>query len=287
MIPMSPGRLLVIVGLLALPVASRAQTGAASFEVDFTAPSGYVARNEGGLLWILPENLADVRTPCIYGLAPPRPSRGSLEADADAALIETVAAGMLRTSEYRIARRGVAAAGWQFFLSGGNFQAQIAGEARYLAVMAMVFPAPANRVNVVFGLGGADRCNFDDVSFAQLFHSLRPRGWPNPVGNALERDLIGTWGGSRLSRHTFLADGRHSSGASGVLNDRAISGERNGRYTVRGSEITITRIAGQAPERFRVYIYDKWHIAQWARAMTVLYDDSGPPYVAEYVREGQ
>ena len=154
--------------------------------------------------------------------------------------------------------------------------------------MAMVFPAQANRVNLVFGLGGADRCNFDDVPFAQLFHSLRPRGWPSPVGNALERDLIGTWGGSRLSGHTFLADGRYSRRASGVLNDRAISGEGDGRYTVLGSEITITpRIAGQAPERFRVYIYDKWHILRWARAMTVLYDDGRPPSVAEYVHEGQ
>jgi hypothetical protein len=154
--------------------------------------------------------------------------------------------------------------------------------------MAMVFPAPASRVNVVFGFGDMGPCRFDDVPFAQLFHSLRPRGWPNPARNALERDLIGTWDGRSLSRHTFLADGRYSSSASGVLHDRTISGEGDGRYAVRGSEITITpRVAGRAPERFRVSIYDRWNNVRWQRALGVLYDDARPPYVAEYVRAAQ
>src|SRR4029453_10883538 len=155
MIPMPPGRLLVVVGLLALPIALRAQSGAASLEVDYTVPSGYVAKPEGGVVWLSPQTMGPVSPPCVYGLAPPRSATGSLEADAEAALAETVAGGrMRRTNDYRIARRGVAAAGWPYFLSGGNFQGQTAGgEALYLAVMAMVFPAPANRVNVVFGVG--------------------------------------------------------------------------------------------------------------------------------------
>jgi hypothetical protein len=285
---MSLGRILVLAGLLALSVESRAQTGAPSIEVDFAVPSGYVAQHEGGLLWMLPHNGRDARTPCIYGLAPPRPSRGSLEVDAEAALVETVAVGWPRITDERIALRGVAAAGWPYFLSGGEFRGTIAGEIRSLAVMALVFPAPAHRVNVVFGLGSLGACRFDDVPFAQLFHSLRPRGWPNPASNALARDLIGTWEGRGLSQHTFLTDGRYSRSTAGVLHDRTISGEGDGRYALRGAEITITpRVVGQAPERFRVYIYDKWNNRRWQRAMSVLYDDSRPPYVAEYVRAAQ
>jgi predicted amidohydrolase len=57
---------------------------------------------------------------------------------------------------------------------------------------------------------------------------------------------------------------------------------------LRGAEITITpRAPGFAPERFLVHIYDKWRNFRWERAMTVLYDDRTPPYVAEYVRAAQ
>ena len=44
MISASLRRLLVLAGLLALPVSSQAQSGAASIEVDVTPPSGYVVR---------------------------------------------------------------------------------------------------------------------------------------------------------------------------------------------------------------------------------------------------
>src|SRR5262245_3320476 len=116
------GLLIVLVGTLALPVASRAQSGAVSLEFDFTVPSGYVAKPESGGLWLVPQTLG-IRTPCTYVLAPPLSSKGSLEADAEATLLELVAVmGVLRSDDYRIARRGVAAAGWPYFLLGANFQ---------------------------------------------------------------------------------------------------------------------------------------------------------------------
>lgn len=289
MIPMSlaVGRLLVCFGLLVLPVALRAQNGAVSLEVDYTAPGGYVARPEGGMLWMTPLASGPVNPPCLYALMTPRPSKGSLEADAEAALGETAAAGMQRSSDYRIARRGVAAAGWPYFLLGGNFSGQnAAGGFVSLAVMVMVLPASANRVNAIFGVGNPAECNFNDVPFAQLFHSLRPHGWSSP-GNALERDLIGTWEGRMLSGHTFHASGRYSSSVAGVLHGNAISAEPDGRYALRGSEVATTTRAGRAQERFRVYIYDKWNNGRWERTMTVLYDDRRPPSVAEFVRAGQ
>jgi hypothetical protein len=288
-IPMSfaVGRLLVLSGLLVSPVALRAQSGAVLLEVDYTAPTGYAARPEGGLLWMTPQAPGPVAPPCLYALMPPFASRGSLEADAEAALGETAAAGMQRSSDYRIARRGVAAAGWPYFLTGGNFTGQNpAGGFVSLAVMVMVFPASANRVSAIFGIGNPAECQFNDVPFAQLFHSLRPHGWSAPAANALERDLIGTWGGRALSGHTFHADGRYSSSAAAVLHGNAISAEPDGRYVVRGSDVTTTTRGGRAEQRFRVYICDKWNNGRWERTLTVLYGDSGVPSVAEYVREG-
>jgi len=280
----------LIVGLLALPAAARGQSGAASPEFDFAVPSGYLTRQAGGVLQIFPQTMGHESTPCIYAVGPPRPSTGSLETDAEAALVaETAGAGMRRSSDYRVALRGVAAAGWHYFVAGGDFyiQGQLAGDSTYFAVWAMVFPASANRVNVVVGVGSVSRCTFTDVPFAQLFHSLRPRGWSSPAGIALERDLIGTWFGRMLSGHTFHANGGYSSSAAGELHGNAISRQPVGRYALRGSEVTITTRAGQATERFRVYISDKWSNGQWERTMTVLYDDRRPPSVAEYVRGAQ
>jgi hypothetical protein len=280
---MSLARFLLLIGLLPVSLISLAQAQASSIEVDFTTPSGYVVKHDGDLLWIIPQAPNNARTPCTYGLAAARPSKGSLEVDAEAALAEATAGGWQRINDRRIARRGVSAAGWHYFLLGGEFAGALQGQILNLAVMAMVFPAPANRVNVLIGLGNIARCTFEDVPFAQLFLSLRPHGWPNPPPDALEGDLIGTWGGSGLSRHTFYPKGRYSRSAGGILHGEATWTEGDGTYVVRGSEITITERAGS--ERFRVYIYDKWNNFRWQRAMTVLYEAKGPS-VAEYVREG-
>ena len=49
-----------------------------------------------------------------------------------------------------------------------------------------------------------------------------------------------------LSNHTFDANGRYSRSSAGQLYGKLISGEGDGRYAVRGSEITITpRVAGR------------------------------------------
>jgi hypothetical protein len=284
MVSLSQGRVLVTIGFLAVAAMTHAQSGAVSIEVDYSVPSGHIEKRENGLVWFESTTQA-VGAKCVYGLGPPMPSTGSLEADAEAALMRLVPR-MMRTNDYRIARRGVAPAGWEYFLSGGHFQSQ---SGNYKALMAMVFPATANRVNLVFGIGSLSECTFNDVPFAQLFHSLHPRGWPRRPGNALERALIGAWGGSGLSGLTFDGNGRYSNSAAGQRHGWVISGGGNGGYTLRGAEITITPgAAGQPPERFRVAIYDTWHIGRWQRAMTVLYDDRRPaPYVAEYVRQGQ
>jgi hypothetical protein len=286
---MSLRRLIVFGAVLALPVALRAQSRPAWLEVEYAVPSGYVERYEGGELAFLPQNPNDVRTPCLYGLLPAGPSSGSLEADAETALAGAAGSiGLQRSNHYRIARRGVAAAGWPYFLLGGEFQGRSqAGDTGYLAVMAMVFPASTNRVNVLIGFGRLGACMFNDASFAQLFHSLRPRGWSSPAGNGLQRDLIGAWGGSMLSGHTFYADGGYSSSAAGELYGKLISGGAEGRYALRGSEVTVTTRAGQASERFRVSIYDNWNNSRWERTMAVLYDDRRPPYVNEFVRSAQ
>ena len=123
-----------------------------------------------------------------------RPSTGSLEADAEAALVaETVESGMRRTSDYRIAMRGVAAAGWHYFLSGGNFEAQTAGGPVYIAAMAdgdLLLPRQIESVSsLVLGarqdaISTTRRLHSSFIACAHAARQFRR-------GNALERDLIG------------------------------------------------------------------------------------------------
>jgi len=284
---LSQPRLLAVVAVLATPVAAYAQS--AALEIDYAVPSGYVAGRQEGVVVLAPQP-SNLLAKCRYAFKPPRPSSESLDAAAQADLdSETVQSGMRRTSASQVARQGVAPAGWRYFLLGGEFEAQSAGGSRYLAIMVLAIPTSPGRVSVVLGVGSVGGCTFDDVGFAQLFLSLNPRGWANPSGNVLTRDLIGEWQGSRLSGHTFLADGRYFNSAAGVVLGQAIPLEGSGRYAVSGAQITITPHAeGRPQERFRVFIYDKLNNGRWQRAMSVLYDERKPsPYVAEYVRAGQ
>jgi len=286
MVGFSWPRLLVLAGVLAFPAVSQAQTAAAPLEIDYAVPAGYVAGRQEGAVMLAPQ-AGTAGANCRYGIKLPRPSRGSLEADAQADLnSETVQSGMRRTNDYVLARRGVAPAGWSYFLLGGNFEAPSPNGSAYLAVMVLVIPTSPGRVSVVLGAGNAAACTFDDVTFAQLFLSLKPRAVASPDGNTLTRDLIGEWQGSSLSGHTFLEDGRYSNSTGGVVFGQPKSPEGGGRYEVRGSEITITPYKeGRPPERFRVYIYDKLNFGRWQRAMAVLREN--PATVTEYVRAGQ
>ncbi len=85
--------------------------------------------------------------------------------------------------------------------------------------MTMAFPAGPGRVNIVWGVGNPARRTLDDLAFARLFHSLRPRGWNSDEGKALSRDLQGLWRNSQsvgVARHKFMANGRYEFGIGTV-----------------------------------------------------------------------
>src|SRR5688500_5322882 len=99
---------------IAAPLAGQPAAGAARQlvgDLAFEVPPGYVQQRGGGLV-IPPPAPVSERTPCIYGLAPPRATTGNLEADAEAALVQTVVPGWRRLDDRHAAMRGVAAAGW-------------------------------------------------------------------------------------------------------------------------------------------------------------------------------
>jgi hypothetical protein len=262
-------------------------------EVDFDVPRGYVSRRDGGMVVLTPTTI-DEKTPCAYGVSPARPSTGMLDADARAALLEVLSGWQLKSDSYN-AMRGTAGAGWPYFWFRTDVQRLVGGSYEYATAMTMTFPAGPGRVNTVWGVGNPARCLLDDLAFARLFHSLRPRGWSSDGGKALSRDLQGTWRNSQLAgpvgiaQYRFLANGRYEFGIGTVtrmgLLERTSSSVSDGRYELRGAELTITPDRrDRGVSKYRVRIYDEFVLGRWTRAMSLLDEDAKPALEVQYMR---
>jgi hypothetical protein len=274
------------------PPPPRAPAGpGASVDLGFTVPPGYVQQRNGEVIILTPA-AAGERTPCIYGIAPPVASSGSLAADAEAALVQVVVPGWRRLDGNRYAMRGVSAAGWEYAWFRAAFQGEIGGQPQAVNAMATVFPAGPGRVHVVWGMGSISRCLLDDVPFEQLFHSLRPAGWRSDEGRALSRALMGSWrytASAGLQQLHFRADGRFErdlgSRASAGVTERTSTTTSGGRFALRDGELVLTpEHRPQSPDRYRVRLYDEWISGGWKRAIALLDETANPPLVVPYYR---
>ena len=274
----------------AATASNSASVPADEIEVDFDAPPGYVSRRDGRMVVLAPTTV-DEKTPCAYGVSPARPSTGALDADARAALLEALPGWQLKSDSHN-AMRGVAGAGWPYFWFRADVQRLVGGSYEYATAMTMAFPAGPGRVNIVWGVGNPARCTLDDLAFARLFHSLRPRGWSSDGGKALSRDLQGTWRNSQslgIAQYKFMANGRYEFGIGTVtrtgLLERTSSSVSDGRYELRGSELTITPDRrDRGASKYRVRIYDEYVLGRWTRAMSLLDENAKPALEAQYMR---
>lgn len=263
---------------------------AGEIEVEFDVPPGYASQRDGGKIVLTP-TAGREQTPCAYGVSPARPSQSTLEADARAAILEVLPGWQLKSDHYN-AMRGNAGAGWPYFWFRTDVQRLVGGSYEYATVMTMAFPASSGRVNIIWGAGVTGRCMSDDLAFARLFHSLRPRGWTSDGGKALAQELQGTWRNSQsvgMAQYKFMADGRYEFGIGTVtrmgLFERTSSSVADGRYALRGAELTVT------PERrergvtkYRVRIYDEFVLGRWTRAMSLLDESASPALEVQYMR---
>lgn len=272
------------------PATTPASSGAVS-DLGFEVPPGYVRQRNGDVVILTPA-AANERTPCIYGIAPPVPSSGNLEADAEAALVQVVVPGWRRLDGNRYAMRGVAAAGWEYAWFRAAFQGELGGQSQAVNAMAMVLPAGAGRVHVVWGMGSISRCLLDDVPFEQLFHSLRPAGWNSDGGQALARALVGTWrytASAGLQQLRFGADGRFERGlgtrARAGVTEQTSATATGGRFTLREGQLVLApEHRPGSPDRYRVRLYDEWVAGGWKRAIALLDDTANPPLIVPYYR---
>jgi hypothetical protein len=267
-----------------------ASVAAGEIEVDFDAPPGYVSQRDGRMVMLTPATV-DEKTPCAYGISPARLSTGALDADARAALLEALPGWRLKNDSYN-AMRGVAGAGWPYFWFRTDVQRLVGGSYEYATAMTMAFPAGPGKVNIVWGVGNPARCALDDLAFARLFHSLRPRGWNSDGGKALSRDLQGMWRNSQsvgIAQYKFMANGRYEFGIGTVtrtgLLERTSSSVSDGRYELRGAELTITPDRrDRGASKYLVRIYDEFVLGRWTRAMSLLDENAKPALEAQYMR---
>ena len=287
---MQPEVAAVLASVHVSPVpASRAASGepATAGDLEYEVPPGYLERSEPGKIVFLPE-VFDARTPCVYGLAPPRRTRGSLEADAEAALLEVLEPVWRPVAGRRGAMRGTAAAGWPYAWVRSAFQQDAPGAGQAVQAMAMVLPAGGGKVHVVWGRGDQAQCGLDDVSFERLFHGLRPSGWMSDGGKVLQRDVVGSWssGGSGGPRQLVLrADGRYERTSSSAGAGAPPGTVVQGRYTLRGDELTLSAEVGARDVRhYRVRVHDAWRPEGWKRSLTLLEDRPGRARVREYAQ---
>jgi hypothetical protein len=275
------------------PAASTSKSGSgpgAEIEVDFDAPPGYVSRRDGSMVVLAPTTV-DEKTPCAYGVSPARASKGQLEADARAALLESLPGWQLKSDSYN-AMRGVAGAGWPYFWFRADVQRLVGGSYEYATAMTMAFPAGPGRVNIIWGVGNPARCTLDDLAFSRLFHSLRPRGWNSDGGKAILRDLQGTWRNSQrvgIAQYKFMANGRYEFGIGTTtrtgLFERTSSSVSDGRYELRGAELTIIPDRrDRGVSKYRVRIYDEFVLGRWTRVMSLLDENANPALEAQYMR---
>jgi len=277
----------ILVALVLGVSAGAGQSG----ELGFDVPPGYLQQRTGDLIILSPAEASE-RTPCIYGIAPSRPASGTLEADAEAVLLEVVVPGWRRLDDRHAAMRGIAAAGWPYAWYRAAFEGELGGQRQAVNAMAMVLPAGPKRVHVVWGMGSIAHCLLDDVTFEQLFHSLRPAGWTSDSGKALTRALLGTWrytASAGLQQLTFLADGRYNrdlgSTAQVGVSERTSATASGGRFTLRDGRLTLTPAnRPQDPDRYRARLYDEWFSGGWKRAIALLNETANPPLVISYYR---
>jgi hypothetical protein len=280
-----------LAGALALGVVGLAAGPERQGELGFDVPPGYVQQRSGDVVILAPA-AASERTPCLYGIAPPRPATGNLEADAEAALIQSVVPGWRRLDDRHAAMRGTSAAGWPYVWYRAAFEGEIGGQRQAVNAMAMVLPAGRGRVHVVWGMGSIARCLLDDVAFEQLFHSLRPAGWTSDGGQALSRALAGTWrysASAGLQQLHFKGGGRYErdlgSRARVGVTERTSSTASGGRFTLQGGELVLVPDhRPQSPDRYRVRLYDEWFSGGWKRAIALLDGAATPPLVVPYYR---
>jgi len=263
---------------------------AAKVEVDFAVPPGYTSRPEGARVTLIPTTV-DRTTPCAYGISPARPSHGTLEADARAALLEALPGWQQKSDSFN-AMRGTSGAGWPYFWFRTDVQRLVGGSYEYATAMTMAFPGQAGSTNILWGVGTTGPCLLDDLAFARLFHSLRPRGWTTDGGKTLSRELHGTWRNSQrlgMAQYKFLPNGRYEFGIGTVtttgLIERTSSSVLDGRYELRGSELTITPDRrDRGAKKYLVRIYDEYVLGRWTRAMSLLDENVNPALEVQYMR---
>ena len=286
---------MTVVTVALLPLASLVAAAMvlqpAGGELGFATPAGYVQQRQGDLVILAPAN--PEAGSCVYGLAGRHAYTGSLEAAAEAALTQLVVPGWQRLDDRHAAMRGTSADGWPYVWYRAAFRGTMNGQPTTVNAMALLLPAGPGQAHVVWSMGNVARCLADDATFEAVFHSLRPPAWTSDGGQALRQAMAGTWrftaGAGGMHQLTFRPDGRYARDLGttvrvGVM-ERTSATATDGGFALRDGTLTLTADhRPQAPDRYRVRVYEEWYQGGWKRSMTLVDIGAAAPTVVQYSR---
>lgn len=249
--------------------------GAGELELEFDTPPGYRLSREGRGVVLIPVS-AERPTPCTYGITPPRAARGSLDADAEAALLE-VYPGWQRMDGQRRAMRGVSAAGWPYFWNKADLW-----QVRIQPAWERDDDGPSRRARArAGGVGPRDTSVHPErrilreavplAAAARLGVRRRTSAGSGPGGcMALDRrhPSAATCCSSTRSRRAGVSFRMPDPPCGPGCRREPRPAAGGGAYTLRGSELVLTPDGGE-PRAHRVRIYEELHAGGWRRVLSL------------------
>jgi hypothetical protein len=159
--------------------------------------------------------------------------------------------------------------------------------------------AGSGRGTTSFWLGSNANCFPEDVSSAQLFHSLCPHVWKTDGGTSSNQQLIGKWSrfeGTSAGSYVFYANGRYGRSSQVGYDGEVRNFEAQGNYRLQGNELVTRPDNPKSPTmRLQVSWHEEMNQGRRIRSMTlagVLGDPGDPlspviPFEEHYYYEGQ
>lgn len=151
--------------------------------------------------------------------------------------------------------------------------------------------AGSGRGAIGFGLGSSANCFLDDVSSAQLFHSLCPHVWRTDGGTSSNQQLIGRWSsfeGTAAISYVFYANGRYGRSSQAGYDGQVRNFDQQGRYRLQGNDLVVRPDNSDLPTmQYQISWHEERNQNGWIRSMTLHGNLFGRGFEEHYAYEGQ
>lgn len=251
-------------------------------DYEFTAPPGWSKENNASEIVLRgPDHQS------VISILPMQPSSGNLETDMSRVFWQVFGGWEIdrQNIDHHIYSRGVAPAGWNYLKQELGISKTENGQLLHLNGFVLLAQLN-NQVAIIAGsypVGGSLLNESLHVDWQLFFHSLDFRNYPRAAVNPLATDILGEWltgSSTGLATYTFAANGHYSNG-SAYRSQQDISAYRilekttsfvgDGRYQLKGNELTLIPTRTNKPEAVKVRVFYKNEFLSWIRTIGMIF----------------